>query len=213
MKKIIIIAAMLVSVISSKTFSQMGGQFLQDNVFSFSWQMAFPTGDLKSWLPENSYRGWDIEYTKLLNDHVAVGGHIGWQGYYKKYPRSTYEFPSGSLTTTIFKTYYTIPMHGIVTYYFIPDKFIQPFASFLIGVNYNERDLQFGQYIVEDQSWNFSIAPELGLIIPFGELSQWGLNARARYLYNVYQRDGYKGYGEVSGLAYLNVMIGLSYSF
>ena len=198
---------------STAGFAQMGGQFLQNGLFTFSWQMAFSTGDLKTWLPENSFRGWDAEYTQLVTDNLAIGGHIGWQGFYKKYPRNTYEFPSGAITTTIFKTYYTIPMHGIVTYYFIPDGFVQPFASVLVGVNYNERDLQFGQYVVEDQSWNFSFAPEVGLIIPFGEISQWGLNVRARYLYNVYNRDGYRGLGEMSGLSYLNVMTGMSYSF
>ena len=213
MKKIIIIAITLFTFASGTTYSQMGGQFLQNGLFSFSWQMGFATGDLKTWLPENSFRGGDFEYTKLVTHNLAVGAHVGWQGFYKKYPRATYEFPSGAITTTIFKTYYTIPMHGIVTYYFMPDKFVQPFASFLIGVNYNERDLQFGQFIVEDQSWNFSFAPEVGLIVPFGELSQWGLNVRARYLYNVYSRDGVNGYGEMSGLAYLNVMTGLSFSF
>ncbi len=169
MKKIIIIAVISFTIVSGKMYSQMGGQFLQNGLFTFSYQMAFSMGDLNNWLPENSFRGFDLEYTTLVTDNLAVGGHVGWQGFYKKYPRDTYEFPSGAITTTIFKTYYTIPMHGIVTYYFIPDKFIQPFASILVGVNYNERDLQFGQYIVEDQSWNFSFAPELGLIIPFGE--------------------------------------------
>jgi hypothetical protein len=212
MKKIIIIAVAFFTFSTGAAYSQMGGQFLQNGVFSFSYTMAFSTGDLKTWLPENSFRGFDFEYTQLVTDNLAVGGHVGFQGFYKKYPRDTYEFPSGAITTTIFKTFYTIPMHGIVTYYFMPDGFVQPFASFLIGVNYNERDLQFGQFIVEDQSWNFSIAPEVGLIVPFGELSPWGLNVRARYLYNIYNRD-YSNGQDFSGLSYLNVMTGLSYSF
>ena len=213
MKKIIIIAITLITFASGKSYSQIGGQFLQNGLFSFSYQMGFSTGDLKNWLPENSFRGFDIEYTSLVTDHLALGAHVGWQGFYKKYPRDTYEFPSGAITTTIFKDYYTIPMHAIATWYFTPDKFVQPFASVMIGVNYNERDLQFGQYVIEDQSWNFSFAPEVGMIIPFGEISEWGFNIRARYLYNVYNRDGYKGLGEVHGLAYFNIMTGLSYSF
>ena len=126
MKRIIILAVVLFTLTVSTSQAQMGGQFLQNGVFTFSWQMAISTGDLNTWLPENSFRGWDAEYTTLVNDHLAIGGHVGWQGFYKKYPRDTYEFPSGTITTTIFKTYYTIPMHGIVTYYFIPDKFVQP---------------------------------------------------------------------------------------
>lgn len=212
MKKIIIIAVTLFTFASGATYSQTGGQFLQNGVFSFSYQMAFPTGDLHAWMPENSYRGWDIEYTNLVTDNLAIGGHIGWQGFYKEYPKDTYEFPAGAVTTSLFKTFYTIPMHGVVTYYFVPDAFVQPFASILIGVNYNERDLQFGSYVIEDQSWNFSFAPEVGMIIPFGELSQWGFNVRARYLYNVYSRD-YSMAQDFSGMAWLNVMTGLSFAF
>lgn len=215
MKKIIIIAITSLLLSSGATYSQMGGQFLKNGLFTVGYQMGFSTGDLHTWMSANSFRGGDFEYLQFINDDhkFAVGGHIGWQGFYKDYPRQTYEFPSGALTSEIFKYYYTIPMHGVASYYFNPDGFVQPYVSLMIGVNYNERSTQIGQYYFTDKSWNFSFAPEVGLIVPFGELSDWGLNVKASYLYNVYSRDGYHDVGSFGGLAYFNILTGLTYSF
>jgi hypothetical protein len=215
MKKIIIIAITALLLTSGTSYSQMGGQFLKNGLFTVGYNMAFSTGSLHDWNAANSFRGGDFEYLQFVNSShkIAIGGHVGWQGFYKEYPKETYIFPSGALTAIIYKYYYTIPMHGVASYFFNPDGFVQPYASLMVGVNYNERSVQVGQYYITDKSWNFSFAPEVGILVPFGELSDWAFNLKASYLYNVYSRDGYKGYGEMSGLAYINVLTGLTYSF
>jgi hypothetical protein len=207
MKKILFIAISAVLLSAGSMKAQDDNYFLQTNLINFSYQMGFPTGDLNEWMPENSFTGWDVEYKTMVTRNLAVGGHIGWQSFYKKYPRDTYEFPGGALTTTVFKYFYTIPMQAVVSYYFTPEGFVQPFVSFDVGVNYNERRGEIGIYVIEDNSWNFSFAPEFGVTVPFGKFSTWGLTARAKYNYNVYDRDNFKG------LAYINAIVGLTYSF
>ena len=113
---------------------------------------------------------YSIHYTKLyefdaeLKGTVAhglfVGGMIGYQSYYKKYPRDTYYFDKGALTSTIFKYYYTVPIRVVADYFLNPDGFVQPFVGLSTGVNYNERRLEVGFYSFEDKSWNFVVAPE-----------------------------------------------------
>ncbi len=214
MKKIIILSLIALFFTGTVCYSQASDNpFLQKTTTTFSYQMGFPTGSLKDYLPENDYLGWDFEYKSLVTHNLAVGGHIGYQGFYKKYDRDTYELPQGAITTTIFKYYYTIPMQGVLTWYFIPEKMVQPFVSLNVGVNYNERRAEIGIFLVEDNSWNFSFAPEAGVIVPFGKFSQWGANVRFKYNYNVYSRDYNNGMVDFKQLAYMNLMIGLSYTF
>ena len=212
MKKIIIISFIALFSAGSLSYAQEGNLYLQKSLMTFSYQMGFPSADLKGWLPENDYLGWDFEMKTMVTHNLALGGHIGYQGFYKKYPRDTYEFPQGAITTTVFKYYYTIPMQGVATWYFIPEGFVQPFLSMNVGMNYNERRGEIGIYVIEDNSWNFSFAPEAGVIVPFGKYAQWGLNLRGKYNYNVYSRD-YDQLFNFNQLSYWNVMIGLTYTW
>jgi outer membrane protein len=212
MKKIIIISLIAICSLGFKGYAQDENQFLQNSLMTFSYQMGFPSGDLKTFIPANDYLGWDFELKSMVTHNLAVGGHIGYQGFYKKYPRATYEFPQGAITTTIFKYYYTIPLQLVTTWFFVPEGMIQPFIGVHVGVNYNERRGEIGIYTIEDNSWNFSFAPEAGVIVPFGHYSQWGVSVRGKYTYNVYNRNDGIGM-DFNQLAYWNVMFGLSYTW
>jgi len=89
---------------------------------------------------------------------------------------------------------------------------VQPYLGMNVGVNYNERRGEIGIYVLEDNSWNFSFAPEAGVIVPFGKYSQWGVNIRGKYNYNVYNRTDEIGM-DFNQLAYWNLMFGLSYTW
>jgi hypothetical protein len=193
-------------------YSQESNPYLQKSLSTFTYQMGFPSGDLKEFIPANDFLGWDYELKAMVTHNLAIGGHIGYQGFYKKFPRDTYEFPQGAITTTIFKYFYTIPMQLVATWFFTPESLVQPYLGMNVGVNYNERRGEIGVYVLEDNSWNFSFAPEAGIIIPFGMYNQWGVNLRGKYNYNVYNRKDNVGQ-DFNQLAYWNVMIGLSYTW
>jgi hypothetical protein len=212
MKKIIIISIIALLSNGSLSYAQDDNMYLQKSLMSFSYQMGFPSADLKTFLPVNDYLGWDYELKTMVTHNLAIGAHVGYQGFYKKYPRDTYEFPQGAITSTIFKYYYTIPLQAAATWFFIPEGMVQPYIGMNVGVNYNERRGEIGVYVLEDNSWNFSFAPEAGVIVPFGKYSQWGVNIRGKYNYNVYNRNDGIGM-DFNQLAYFNIMFGLSYTW
>ena len=214
MKKYIFFSVMSVLVITSPLFSQdmtyedrSSNYYLQRSIFSFNYNLSFPLSDLHDWIPTTGVAGFDAEFKSLLTDNIALGGMIGYAGFYKKYDRDTYEFENGALTSAVFKYYYTVPIRIVADYFISPGSFVQPFIGLSTGVNYNERRLEVGFYALEDKSWNFVVAPEAGLIIPFGRFSEWGFSLKARYNYQVYSRDNF------SGLQYLDVALGFSYSY
>jgi outer membrane protein len=181
--------------------------YLQNSVFSVNYNVSIPFGDLHEFIPTTGVAGFDAEFKTLVTDNIAVGGMLGYAGFYKKYDRDTYEFENGALTSTIFKYYYTVPMRIVADYFISPGSFVQPFVGLSTGVNYNERRLEVGFYSLEDKSWNFVVAPEAGMIIPFGRFSEWGFSVKARYNYQIYDRDNF------NSLQYLDVALGFSYSY
>ena len=181
--------------------------FLQHSLFSFNYNLSFPLADLQDYISDLGPVGFDAELKVFITDNLAIGGKIGVISFYQKYPKDTYYFENGALTTTIFNYYYTIPMQALADWFFNPKGFIQPYAGLGIGVNYNERRTEIGFYALEDNSWNFSVSPEAGVIVPFGKYSAWGFSAKARYNYQVYNRDRF------NGMQYLDLSFGLSYSY
>jgi hypothetical protein len=206
---IILSIAMLPGVFSQgMTFEERpSNYYMQSNLFSFNYNLSFPFGDLNDYVPSTGVKGFDVELKTFVTDNIAIGGMIGYQGFYKKYPRDTYSFENGALTSTLFAYYWTIPIRVVADYFISPGSLIQPFIGLSTGVNYNERRLEVGFYYIDDKSWNYVIAPEAGLIIPLGKYAEWGFSVKARYNYHVYSRDNF------NGLQYLDVALGFSYSY
>jgi hypothetical protein len=206
---IILSVALLPSVFGQDAFyeDRSTNYFLQRSLFSFNYSLSFPMGDLNDFISKPGVKGFDAELKAFVTDNIAVGGMIGYQGFYEKYDRNTYTFENGALTSTLFAYYWTVPIRVVADYFIAPGSFIQPFIGLSTGLNYNERRLEIGFYYIDDKSWNYVIAPEAGLIIPVGKYSEWGFSAKVRYNYHVYNRDNF------NGLQYLDVALGFSYSY
>jgi hypothetical protein len=184
--------------------------FLAKSLFSGNYNLSFPAGNYSDFISKMGYRSFDAEYKVFVTNNVALGGNIGWYGFYEKYERDTYEFENGAITSTIFNYLYSIPLRFKVEYYPIPNKFIQPFIGLHVGTHYNERTTQVGFISLKDESWNFSLAPEVGVIIPFGELADWGFMIKGKYNYQVYDRDVFLDF---SNLSWFDLSFGLTYSY
>lgn len=185
----------------------LSNTFLSRGLFSIEYNLSFPMGDLSDFISKMGYRGWNFELKGVVNDNLSVGGSFGWYGFSETFDRDTYFFEGGSLTTSIFNYYYSIPLRAVAHYYFLPDAFIQPFAGVSIGTNYSEKRREVGFLVIEEKAWDFGITPEVGAIIPFGEMAMWGAQIKARYNFLTYKdRD-------IDNIMFFDVSFGLVYSY
>jgi outer membrane protein len=185
----------------------LSNTFLNRGLFSIEYNLSFPVGDLSDFISTIGYRGWNFELKGVINDNLAVGGSFGWYGFQESFDRDTYFFDAGSLTTSIYNYYYTIPLRVVAHYYFLPDSKVQPFAGLSIGTNYSEKRSEIGFLVIEDKAWDFGLTPEIGAIIPFGEMSMWGAQIKGRYNFLTYKdRD-------IDNIMFIDVSIGLVYSY
>ncbi len=181
--------------------------FLRRGLVSFEYNMSFPVGDLKDFISSMGFRGFHFEYKAVLDDNWTIGGSIGWYGWYEKLDRATYDFEGGALTTTIFRYFYTLPLKVVSQYYFLPDAFIQPFVGLSAGVSYCEIRQEIGFLVITDKPWNFTVTPEVGVLIPFGSTSSWGAVIKGRYNFMVYNKNNF------NSVQYIDATFGLVYSY
>ena len=63
----------------------------QHTSFTFTYNMAQPTGESHEWIGKFSPRGFSAEYEIYLNDNLSMGASIGWQVFYRKITGESYE--------------------------------------------------------------------------------------------------------------------------
>lgn len=183
---------------------------LPGGFFNVSYNLSWGTGSFKDFISKTSYRGFSLDGRWFVSDRITVGGMLGWNGFYEKYPKKTYEFENGAATGVVQSTYYNFTISINAHYYPFPEALIKPFIGFNVGPEYQTLDVQVGRVYDQNQNWQFYIAPEIGTFIQFGENSDVGANLALRYNYVTYTNTNL---GFDNGLAYFQAVFGLSFMF
>ena len=194
----------------NKTSDDIGDFLLPDGFFNINYNLGIPMGDMKDFIGENSYRGFSLDGRKFLNEHFTVGGYMGWTGFYEKDARKTYPIENGTVTGVASTTYYNFNFGINAHYYLMPGALIKPYVGLAMGPVYQTLQIQLGRYYIEDQNWQFQMAPDLGVFIPFGPESEAGINTGVRYNLISYQNSRY---GFSNGLTYLQWYLGITFEY
>lgn len=162
MKKILfaVMATLLVHVSVAQDF---------DNVFYVSWNMSKPVSSTADWISSSSARGAKIGYRKMINDRFSAGVDLTWNVFNDYEPVTTFENPTGAVTTDYYEYLYA---YGITLggQYYLPfgtDK-VMPYVGLGLGASLNRYALFYNVYTETDNSWGFLATPEVGILFPFG---------------------------------------------
>jgi hypothetical protein len=92
----------------------------------------------------------------------------------------------------------------------MPEAMIKPFIGVHVGPEYQTISVQFGRVYIEDDSWQFLVAPEAGVFVQLGADSDVGLNLAVKYNYMSFKNTDL---GFDKGLSYWQGVMGLSFMF
>jgi len=183
---------------------------LPSGFFNINYNLSWGSGNFHDFISKISYRGFSIDSRWFVTDHLAIGGQLGWNGFYEKYPKKTYEFDGGAATGVIRATYYNFTMTLDGYYYPKPEGLVKPFIGLHVGPEYQTVSLEFGRVYTESDSWQFIAAPEAGVFVQLGADSDVGLNLAIKYNYIAYTNTNW---GFENGLAYWQGVMGISFMF
>ena len=183
---------------------------LPSGFFNINYNLGWGAGNFKDFISTVSYRGFSIDSRWFVTDRIAIGGQLGWNGFYEKYPMKTYEFDGGAATGIIKTTYYNFTMTVDAYYYPMPETMIKPFIGLHMGPEYQTMSVQFGRVYSSHDTWQFIAAPEAGVFVQLGANSDVGLNLAVKYNYIAFTNTDL---GFENGLTYWQGVMGLSFMF
>jgi len=156
MKKIFIIAI----------FSVLGmSVFAQSSITALSYSIGFGTGDMHDYISKTSFRGFTIDYRKLVQTNVGVGVDIGWNVFYEEKPYDTYEYKDITYSAKQWRYSNHWPVLVAADYYMNPGEQISAFGGLGVGTMYTLQNTDMGAYTFEKDAWHFALRPEIGVLI------------------------------------------------
>jgi len=173
--------------------------FSQNGITALTYSMGFGTGDMHDYISKPSFRGFTIDYRKLVQPNIGVGIDLGWNVFYEELADGTYEYRNLTLSGKQWRYSNHFPMLVAGTYYMKPDDKISGFAGFGLGTMYTLQNTDMNLYTLENDAWQFAIRPEAGIIIK--GTPGVAFNLSSKYYY------GFKG-GDLPAQGFFTVNVG-----
>lgn len=192
MKKILYIICTLL-VCSITTMKAQSNTYL-------TYAMGFATGDLGDFISKTSFRGATLDYYKMVQPSVGVGFSLGWNVFYEEKAFDTYTIRNQSLSGKQFRYSNNVPMLLGANYYMNPGEKVSPFLGLNGGVMYTRRNTDMNLYTLEQEAWNFTLQPQLG--VQFNS----GLNSATTIMLKYYL--GFKAGDLDENQTYLSLNVG-----
>jgi len=211
MKKIILILAVFIMMAGSSQSQDKPASlgFTPRSYYTFSWNTTFTMGDFSKWVGNASPAGFDLGGRYFIKGGLAAGFNISWQRVSEKYSNETYTIPDMGLAITAdnYRFTWMVPFQGVIAYHFMQDKLVSPYLSLGIGGDYMEHHLMIQEYDIYKTRWDFSLTPEVGALIKFGNFSSWGALVAFNYKWTTNQIELYQQ--TYKDLQMLNLKVGI----
>ena len=130
---------------------------------------------------------------------MAVGWVLRWNTFSEKRDNEVYMRDNLTLTGTQYRYKNLFPLLARGVYQIGGHEGTRPYIGAGLGVTPDITRTVVGVYSFEETAWHFTMAPEAGIIIPFGYTS---FTANVRYVY------GFKA-GELGMMSFLSLNLGL----
>jgi hypothetical protein len=179
--------------------------------YTFSWNIVFPMGDFHDWVKEAGLAGFDFGGRYLFKKNLVTGFNISWDRVTAEYSDQTYYVPDKgiAITATNYRFTWMVPFQAVFGYQFMPEKMVSPYVTLGIGGDYMEHHLMIQEYDMYKERWDFSLTPEVGALVKFGNYSNWGGLIAFNYKWTTNKIEFYQT--ESTNLSMLNLKVGLAY--
>ena len=165
-----------------------------------TYAVGFGTGDLGDFISQPSWRGASLDFFSMLNPNVGIGGSGAWNVFYEAKDYDTYTAGTASISGKQYRYHNQIPLLANVNYYLNPENKLIPFIGLGTGVMYSRRNTDMNIYTIEQEAWNFTLAPQAGFEINNSMAA--GLTVMVKY-YN-----GFKAGDFEKPLSYITLNLG-----
>ncbi len=141
---------------------------MRNDTVKLTYGTAVGMGATHKFTPDFSFIGVAADWRTRVTDNFWPGFTIAWQVLYsKEYQTRTYKDItfSGTVATTL----NVFPLLADADWYFLTDRGgIRPYAGLGLGAYAAEHRIDWNIWTVQDTTWHFGLAPEVGVVLPTG---------------------------------------------
>ena len=158
-----------------------------------TYQVSFPIGDTKDFIDKTSWTGFGLDFRYTVQKNISVGFVTGWNSFYEQVQGTTQleTNPPGAITALTNRYTNFVPVMLNTHYYFGDRGNIRPYAGLSAGGYWVSQELQLGIINVKNDSWEWGIAPEAGVIIPVQR--DLAILVAAKYNYLITEETVFEG--------------------
>lgn len=170
--------------------------------FAANYSVGIPMGETSDLFDGASWRGVDLDFSHSLDPNLAIGFSGGWQVFDDARGYVTETVGTETISGYRYNYLNSIPLYATGSYFFKTD-YIMPYVSLGLGFVHNKLEEDIGLFSAEENAWQFSLRPEVGLDY---ELN-YGLALRTSLRYHYVAKAG-----DLPNLSYLGITLGLVWS-
>jgi outer membrane protein len=164
-----------------------GSAFSQnDVVYYINYGPSIPLSKTKDYVDKMSWRGFGFGFNKFVNNKLSLGLDISWSTYNNQIKNETFYFDNITVTGTQNKYINTVPVHATVIKYIGEEK-RRYTVGLGVGTSWTEKVTDIGVYSFTDSQWQFSFAPEIGII--YNVTSNIAPYFKLKYFHSVKKSD------------------------
>jgi outer membrane protein len=135
-----------------------------------TYATAVGMGATHDFAADFSFIGFAADWRTRVTDNFWPGFTVAWQVLYNK-EHTTLSRNDLTFTGTVAKTLNVFPILADADYFFLTDREgIRPYLGVGLGLYAAEHRIDWNIWTVQDTSWHFGFAPELGVVVPTGSV-------------------------------------------
>jgi opacity protein-like surface antigen len=174
--------------------------FAQKDIFYLNYSPSIPLGETSDYTSEMTWRGFGFGYGKFINQNIAIGIDLSWSVYDEQFENETLIYNNLTITGLQNRYINTVPLHLTVQYY-IGESDLKFLVGAGIGTSWTEKITEMGIYSLTNSEWQFSMAPEIGVVYSLTDKIQPFF--KLKYFYSTKNKD-------FESVSHLNFVIGFA---
>lgn len=160
---------------------------------TLGYGVNIPTGSFSNYVNHPAYKGFNATLAYPLNDQLSLGLSFGYNDYYQKYPRQTYDDGKGNtISAVLTNSIQQIPVLLTANYTLVKKGFIRPYVEGGAGVNFATFDQYLGEFDDPRTKANWALKGGAGVYIPLSSYSPTAIKIGGSYNFAPFNSDGVK---------------------
>ncbi len=147
-----------------------------------TYEVSLPTGDAKKFTDATSFRGFGLDFRKSIKPATTVGLFLGWNVFHERI-NETFPLKIGAVTGVQDRYINSFPMMLNVHRYFGREGSARPYAGLNAGGFIVTQRFDLGFASLQRDSWEWGVAPEVGVVIPLNYTTKFMINGKFNYAF------------------------------